>query len=162
MTKTNSGAPEAKIAGAAAPDITLMLDRSRDYAEVAGETEHNMGFVQDKLPFDKAGRLIVKMLTPEQKALVTRKITRIREAMEEAENAPVEDTGNTETEQQRIEDDPDSDVNLVLWAQGKVKYLPHVVYRVSRKRFSKRFNSLAEVKEWMIKEKVVEASTVVM
>ena len=60
----------------------------------------------------------------------------------------------------KIDDDPDAHVNLGLWAQGKLKLQPHVVYRVAKRRFGRHFNTLAEVKAHLISERVVDAGSV--
>ena len=171
MATTNPGASGAGSegkGGAAAPspfDIpALELDRSRQFSSVHGEHPLNLGFIQDHLPFDKGGRLLTAALkTPEFRHandILKRKVARLTAEHQEAEENPVEDTGNQASPSAPIDDDPDADVNLVAWAKGKVKIQPFVIYRVARKRFAKDFRTIAAVKAFLIETKAVDANEV--
>ena len=58
MASTETASRPADMAGL--PDnFTLTLDRTRHFSEVHGDNiEHNLGFIQDGIPFDRVGRLI--------------------------------------------------------------------------------------------------------
>jgi hypothetical protein len=58
--RKSAQADERRSAPADLPEeFTLTLDRTRAFAEVHGDqVEHNLGFIQDGIPFDRAGRLV--------------------------------------------------------------------------------------------------------
>lgn len=169
MTETsNSGASEKQEKGKAGapaeptPEFTLMLDRSRPYGEVLGEAQH--GFEQDGLTFDKGGKLFLDVITaPKERAkadaIVKRKLARLKAVHAEAVKAPIVDTKNPDgPTAAKVEEDPDADVNLASWAKGELAVFPHVVYKIMRKRYSKHFHTLKEVREYLVKEKVVDVT----
>lgn len=169
MTETsNSSAGETPGKGKAGapaeptPEFTLMLDRSRPFGEVLGDAPY--GFEQDGLTFDKGGRLMLSVMTdPKERRkaeeIVRRKLARLKAVHVEAVKAPVGDTKNPDgPTAPRVEEDPDADINLGLWAKGELALMPHVVYKTMRKRYSKHFHSLKEVREYLVKEKVVDVN----
>src|SRR3954462_11430490 len=96
----NTGDGKAAAAKAAAdiPDFTIELDKSRAHSEVHGEHAHNLGFIQDGLPFDKGARLIRQLFGPpgseKAKAAYERKIKRLEDDYRAAASVTDEDTGN--------------------------------------------------------------------
>jgi hypothetical protein len=48
-----------------------------------------------------------------------------------------------------------------MWAMGKARYMPMVVYRVIRTRYARHVSTLAEAKAYLIEIKVVAKGEVV-
>ena len=157
---------------AAGPTTEQVLSARSNCAPMSGgspalgrlDADLRLRFIQDHLPFDKGGRLLTAALkTPEFRHandILKRKVARLTAEHQEAEENPVEDTGNQASPSAPIDDDPDADVNLVAWAKGKVKIQPFVIYRVARKRFAKDFRTIAAVKAFLIETKAVDANEV--
>jgi hypothetical protein len=156
-----------KAAGAKAdlPAFTIELDKSRVHSEVHGEHAHNLGFIQDGLPFDKGARLLKPLFgTPgfeKARAIHDRKIKALETAFVEAVGLDEADTNNRLGPTEEVVEDPDADVNLRMWAMGKARYMPMVIYRVIRTRYARHVSSLAEAKAYLIAIKVVAKGEVV-
>lgn len=135
--------------------LDISIDRSRPVPEVHGE--HILGYVQDCLPFDKAGRLHVPSLNEKQYergvAALLRRVDRLAVEQKEAEKNPVKDTSNQQPHETPIETDPDAHINLVDWAKGKIKVQPHRIYNIAQRRLGKRYDTLTEVSNEMVKRK---------
>jgi hypothetical protein len=150
-------------------DFTFEVDKSRPHAIVCGEHQFKVGFVQDHIPYDVAGKVCVAALNhkeeaknwPNAKAALARKKSRLVAEIKAATETPITDTNNELGEsQQNVADDPDAEVDLVQWAYGNVKLLPHVVYRVAKSRYGKYFRTFAEITAEMVKQKHVDPSRV--
>lgn len=153
-------------------NFTLTLDRTRHFSEVHGDNiEHNLGFIQDGIPFDRAGRLIKPLFEkrnakeleakfPAAAAAIARKLKRLADEHKAALEEPTEETSNQLGEQQPHEEDPDADVSLEAWAHGELKLLPHVVYRVAKRRFGKFFRTYAEVVAHMVAARMIDPNRV--
>jgi hypothetical protein len=164
----NSGdGGKAALAKAAAdlPDFTIELDKSRVHSEVHGEYAFNLGFIQDGLPFDKGARLIRELFGKpgfeKAKAIFERKIKALESAFAEAATVTDEDTSNKVGPTEAVVEDPDADVNLRMWAMGKARYMPMVIYRVIRTRYARHVSTLAEAKAYLAEIKVVAQSEIV-
>lgn len=153
-----------KAAGAQAPvdlpAFTVELDKSRAHSEVHGEHPLNVGFIQDGLPFDKGARLIDKLFGKpgfeKAKAIFERKIKALEHAfIETLDLDETSDTNNKVGPTEAIVEDPDADVNLRMWAMGKARYMPMVIYRVIRTRYGRHVSTLAEAKAYLVEIKVV-------
>src|SRR5436309_767024 len=83
------------------PDnFTLTLDRTRHFSEVHGDNiEHNLGFIQDGIPFDRVGRLIKHLFEkknakeldakfPAAAAAIVRKLKRLADEHKAALDEP--------------------------------------------------------------------------
>jgi hypothetical protein len=158
----NLANPDGKAAGAKAndlPDFAIELDKSRAHAEVHGEHAHNLGFIQDGLPFDKGARLIRQLFGQpgfeKAKAVYERKIKRLEDDFRAATIVADEDTNNKVGPTEDVAEDPDADVNLRMWAMGKARYMPLVIYRAIRTRYAKHVGTLAEAKRYLVDIKVV-------
>src|SRR5215831_5781642 len=93
-------------------NFTLTLDRTRHFSEVHGDhIEHNLGFIQDGIPFDRAGRLIKQLFEkrnakeleakfPAAAEAIARKFKRLADEHRAAADAPIEETSNQLGEQQ--------------------------------------------------------------
>lgn len=141
-------------------DFEITIDRSRNVAEVHGDAPYNLGFIQDGIPFDKAGRLINELCYddkeyPHALGIIERKIKRRKQEAEAAKRAVVKDTSNPAGEGQKLDDDPDADVDLVAWAKGTQPLVLTVVYRVAQKRLGKHFRSFAEIVAAMVEKKMI-------
>jgi hypothetical protein len=160
--------PDGKAGGAkAAPEpaeFTVELDKSRTHSEVHGEHAHNLGFIQDGLPFDKGARLIRKLFGQPgfetAHAVHARKIKRLEHEARAAAAVAEDDTNNTVGPTEDVVEDPDADVNLRMWAMGRARYMPPVIYRVIRTRYAKHVGTLAEAKRYLVGIKVVAESEV--
>jgi hypothetical protein len=158
---------KAALAKAAAdlPDFTIELDKSRVHSEVHGEHAFNLGFIQDGLPFDKGARLIKELFGKpgfeKAKAIFERKIKALESAFAEASEVTDEDTSNKVGPTEDVVEDPDADVNLRMWAMGKARYMPMVIYRVIRTRYARHVSTLAEAKAYLAEIKVVAQSEIV-
>jgi hypothetical protein len=157
---TTTEATEAKPAKKPVIDLSkedITLDRSRTYSEIHGE--HVLGFFQDRLPFDKGGRLHVEALDlPEHeaaKAALLKRLDRLKKEEEDAIRNPSTDTNNLAPIAEQIETDPDAHINLLDWAKGKIKLQPHRVYLIAQRRLGKRFQTLPEVTAEMVKRKML-------
>lgn len=169
--KSEQSKPEAQASGLPAGFI-LNLDRTKHFSSVHGDQlAYNLGFIQDGIPFDAGGRLIKELFEPgNRKTLdrdfpgagkaMARKLARLADEHKAAAAADIADTANKLGEQQPHDEDPDADIDLVAWAEGKIKLLPHVVYRVAKRRFSKFFRTYAEVVAHMIDQKAIDPSQV--
>lgn len=170
-TNAEIGKPAATAAGL--PEhFTLTLDRTRPFAEVHGDqVEHNLGFIQDGIPFDRAGRLIrhlfekknareLEAAFPGAADAIARKLKRLADEHKAATSTPVEDTANPLGEQQPHETDPDADISLEAWAYGELKLLPHVVYRVAKNRFGRFFRTYADVIAHMTSARMIDPARV--
>jgi hypothetical protein len=166
-------AGESKPTSAGLPDgFTLTLDRTRAFAEVHGDqVEHNLGFIQDGIPFDRAGRLIRHLFEkknareleakfPDAVQAMARKLKRLADEHRAAAVARVEDSANQLGEQQPHDHDPDADISLEAWASGELKLLPHVVYRVAKSRFGRFFRTYGEVVGHMVAAKMIDPARV--
>jgi hypothetical protein len=164
----NSG-DGGKAAGAKAaadlPAFTIELDKSRTHSEVHGEYAFNLGFIQDGLPFDKGARLVKELFGKpgfeNAKAIHDRKIKALESAFIDASTVDDEDTSNKVGPTETIVEDPDADVNLRMWAMGKARYMPLVIYRVIRTRYARHVSTLAEAKAYLVDIKVVAQGEVV-
>jgi hypothetical protein len=158
---------KAAVAKAAAglPDFTIELDKSRVHSEVHGEYPFNLGFIQDKLPFDKGARLIKELFGKpgfeQAKAIHDRKINALEAAFAAASLADEEDTNNKVGPTEAVVEDPDADVNLRMWAMGKARYMPMVIYRVIRTRYARHVSTLTEAKAYLVEIKVVAQGEIV-
>jgi hypothetical protein len=158
---------KAAVAKAAAglPDFTIELDKSRVHSEVHGEYAFNLGFIQDKLPFDKGARLIKELFGKpgfeQAKAIHDRKIKALEAAFAAASEVDEEDTNNKTGPTEDVVEDPDADVNLRMWAMGKARYMPMVIYRVIRTRYARHVSTLAEAKAYLVEIKVVAQGEIV-
>jgi hypothetical protein len=161
----DGGKAAAAKAAADLPDFTIELDKSRVHSEVHGEHAFNLGFIQDKLPFDKGARLIRELFGKpgfeQAKAIHDRKIKALETAFAQAAQVTDEDTGNKAGPTEAIVEDPDADVNLRMWAMGKARYMPLVIYRVIRARYGRHVGTLAEAKAYLVEIKVVAQGEVV-
>ena len=147
------------------PAFTIELDKSRVHSEVHGEHAHNLGFIQDGLPFDKGARLLKQLFgTPgfeKAKAIFERKIKALESAFIDASEVDDEDTNNKVGPTEAVVEDPDADVNLRMWAMGKARYMPMVIYRVIRTRYARHVSTLAEAKAYLAEIKVVAKAEIV-
>jgi hypothetical protein len=166
-------ADESKPASAGLPDsFTLTLDRTRAFAEVHGDqVEHNLGFIQDGIPFDRAGRLIRHLFEkrnakeleakfPGAAEAMARKLKRLADEHKAASTTKVAETANALGAQQPHDHDPDADISLEAWASGELKLLPHVVYRVAKSRFGKFFRTYGEIVAHMVSAKMIDPTRV--
>jgi hypothetical protein len=169
MASPTAGTDGGKAAGAKAPvdlpAFTIELDKSRAHSEVHGEHPLNVGFIQDGLPFDKGARLIKEMFGKpgfeNAKAIHDRKIKALEAAFIDALDIDDTDTNNRLGPTETIVEDPDADVNLRMWAMGKARYMPLVIYRVIRTRYARHVSTLAEAKAYLVEIKVVAQGEVV-
>jgi len=158
---------KAAVAKAAAdlPDFTIELDKSRVHSEVHGEYAFNLGFIQDGLPFDKGARLIKELFGKpgfeKAKAIFERKTKALESAFVDASGIDDEDTSNKVGPTEDVVEDPDADVNLRMWAMGKARYMPMVIYRVIRTRYARHVGTLAEAKAYLVEIKVLAQGEVV-
>jgi hypothetical protein len=161
----DSGKAAAAKAAADLPDFTIELDKSRVHSEVHGEYAFNLGFIQDGLPFDKGARLIKELFGKpgfeKAKAIFERKIKALESAFVEAIGVDEADTSNKVGPTEAVVEDPDADVNLRMWAMGKARYMPMVIYRVIRTRYARHVSTLAEAKAYLAEIKVVAQSEIV-
>jgi hypothetical protein len=169
MASPQANAGDGKAAGAKVPadlpDFTIELDKSRQHSEVHGEHIFNLGFIQDGLPFDKGTRLIKELFGKpgfgQAKAIFERKIKALESAFVEAIGIDEADTNNKAGPTEAVVEDPDADVNLRMWAMGKARYMPMVIYRVIRTRYARHVSTLAEAKAYLAEIKVVAQSEIV-
>ena len=161
----DGGKAAAAKACADLPDFTIELDKSRVHSEVHGEHAFNLGFIQDGLPFDKGARLIKELFGRpgfgQAKAIFERKIKALESAFAEAASVSDEDTANKAGPTEAVVEDPDADVNLRMWAMGKARYVPMVIYRVIRTRYARHVSTLAEAKAYLVEIKVLAQGEVV-
>ena len=161
----DGGKAAAAKAAADLPDFTIELDKSRVHSEVHGEYAFNLGFIQDGLPFDKGARLIKELFGKpgfgQAKAIFERKIKALESAFIEAIGVDEADTSNKVGPTEPVVEDPDADVNLRMWAMGKAKYMPMVIYRVIRTRYARHVSTLAEAKAYLAEIKVVAKAEIV-
>jgi len=147
------------------PAFTIELDKSRVHSEVHGEYAHNLGFIQDGLPFDKGARLIKELFGKpgfeKARAIFERKIKALETAFIDTLDLDEADTNNKVGPTEAIVEDPDADVNLRMWAMGKARYVPTVIYRVIRTRYARHVSSLAEAKAYLVEIKVLAKGEVV-
>jgi len=148
------------------PAFTIELDKSRVHSEVHGEHAHNLGFIQDGLPFDKGARLLKQLFgTPgfeKAKAIFERKIKALEAAFVDTLGLPDDaDTNDKVGPTEAVVEDPDGDVNLRMWAMGKARYMPMVIYRVIRTRYARHVSTLAEAKAYLAEIKVVAKAEIV-
>jgi hypothetical protein len=157
--QAGDGKAVAAKAAADIPDFTVELDKSRAHSEVHGEYAFNLGFIQDGLPFDKGARLIKELFGKpgfeKARAIFERKIKALETAFVEAAGLDEADTNNKAGPTEAVVEDPDADVNLRMWAMGKARYMPMVIYRVIRTRYARHVSTLAEAKAYLIEIKVV-------
>ena len=161
----DGGRPAAAKAAADLPAFTIELDKSRTHSEVHGEYAFNLGFIQDGLPFDKGARLVKELFGKpgfeNAKAIHDRKIKALESAFVDACKVDDEDTGNKVGPAETIVEDPDADVNLRMWAMGKARYMPMVIYRVIRTRYARHVSTLAEAKAYLAEIRVVAQGEIV-
>jgi hypothetical protein len=164
-TAGDGGKAAAAKAAVDLPNFTVELDKSRTHQEVHGEHAHNLGFIQDGLPFDKGARLIKDLFGKhgfeKANAIFTRKVKALETAFVQASEVDDEDTNNKIGPTEAIVEDPDADVNLRMWAKGQAKYMPQVIYRVIRTRYAKHVGTLADAKAYLVEIKVVAPGEVV-
>lgn len=169
MASLQASTDGGKAAGAKAsvdlPAFTVELDKSRTYSEVHGQYPHNLGFIQDGIPFDKGARLLPQLFGTEgfekAKPIHDRKVKALTAAAEQAAAIGDEDTNNKVGPSESIVEDPDADVNLRMWAMGRARYMPMVIYRVIRARYAKHVSTLADAKAYLVEIKVVAQGEVV-
>lgn len=165
MASSDGGKAAGAKAPADLPEFTVELDRSRVHSEVHGEHAHNLGFIQDGLPFDKGARLIKELFGKpgfeKAKAIFERKIKALEAAFIDASKVDDADTSNKVGPTEPVVEDPDADVNLRMWAMGKARYMPMVIYRVIRTRYARHVSTLAEAKAYLVDIKVVAPGEVV-
>lgn len=169
MASPQASTDGGKAAGAKAPAdlpaFTIELDKSRVHSEVHGEHAFNLGFIQDSLPFDKGTRLIKELFGEpgfeKAEAIHKRKLKALETAFAQAAEVDEEDTNNKVGPTEVIVEDPDADVNLRMWAMGKARYMPMVIYRVIRTRYARHVSTLAEAKAYLVEIKVVAQGEVV-
>lgn len=124
------------------------LDKSRPHGYVTGDTQHNIAFTQrawgvEAWPYDGEGKLIEDALNTKQREVLTERRNRVAapqaaqpvEPDEPEEDAPVDAS----------EPEDDGEVNLVAWLKGEVRYKPHEVQAVAKKRYgiNKRVGEIA-------------------
>lgn len=170
MAATQASTDGGKAAGAKAsadlPAFTVELDKSRTHSEVHGEHAFNLGFIQDGIPFDKGARIIKELFGKpgfdKAKAIHDRKIKAMENAFIDTLDLPDDaDTNNKVGPTEAIAEDPDADVNLRMWAMGKAKYMPMVIYRVIRTRYGKHVGTLDQARAYLVEIKAVSQTEVV-
>lgn len=169
MASPQASTDGGKAAGAKVPAdlpaFTVELDKSRVHSEVHGEHAFNLGFIQDGLPFDKGTRLIRELFGKpgfeKAEAIFKRKIKSLESAFVETLDLDDEDTNNKVGPTEAVVEDPDADVNLRMWAMGKARYMPMVIYRVIRTRYARHVGTLAEAKAYLAEIKVVAQAEIV-
>lgn len=145
-----------------------ILDKSRDYGTVhgdrgPGDPDAGVHFVQDGLPLNAQGHLVVDhvSLQGETKQAIKlreiaerklKKATKVQQRVEAKESdVASEDDGVID------EGDPDDQdpVNLDAWARGEQRVEWNEVTQTIAQRYKKRVNSKIDALEFLIAEKVV-------
>lgn len=136
-----------------------MLDRSRAFGYVQGDTAHNIKFEQRGWPYDAHGHLIESALTPAQKATLADKRERaVKRAVEQPVQAEAlldEEEIEDIVDKKVAEEDPDSDddVNLEAWLKGEQKYPAHELQAALKKRFGVNKARLADIALYLVEDK---------
>jgi hypothetical protein len=141
---------------------SLRLDRSRDYATVHGETEVPIHAFQDGLPFGPDGELVESALSDEQKAIVERKLARIRASKPKVKDAgsepnPAGPPGAGQSNAPGINDA----INFESWLRGLERHTPQALFAEARARWSRSFSNLTDLVEFLVyDQKVIAADEV--
>ena len=139
----------------------LRLDRTRKHSSVHGEVEYGLAYKQDGLPFDNQGELIKELVTtPEQKALVEKKLRRLAKVAMPKEAPPAElpkEPAAITTDDDDDDKGSDDDVNFDAWARGMERVEWNTLQRVARKRFNKVFKSKDDIVEFLVFDEKVLA-----
>lgn len=137
---------------------SIRLDRSRPVAEVHGEVEHGLTFIQDGLPFSNQGELIEALLTTdEQRETVEKKLRRLKklaEAQQEPQPQSTSTAGNDDDEDDEEGGDDDTetsnDYNFEAWLRDEVRYIPGKLFKAARERFNRQFSTFADLAEFLV------------
>lgn len=156
--------PAAKPAKVVIP----RMDKSRDFSTVHGDMNPGnpdaaVNFVQDGLPFNAAGRLILDHHTILESEKLQAKVEKLLVKAQKAAAAnPGDELDDDEIERLESElddDDEDGDepeiVNLVSWAAGQKEYpWQHVTDRIAAKH-GRRATNKKQAIEILLEEKVI-------
>jgi hypothetical protein len=130
---------------------TLKLDRSRTFATCHGENLTH-AFEQDGLPFNFQGELVARLITPEQKALVDKKLKRLAKLAGKAPGDEPAAPGDAATSDEVSDADASTEMNFEQWLKDEVRYEPHAVFKEAKRRYSKNFSNYRDLAEFLVAE----------
>ena len=122
---------------------SLRLDRSRDYATVHGDTPVAIFAMQDGLPFGPDEELVTSILTEEQKAIVERRLSKMKPK-------PKKDAGSDQAEAGGLLDVTGDAINFVSWLKGLQRYPLKNLFEEARRRWSKNFTTVNDLIEFLV------------
>lgn len=151
----------------------IRMDRSRDFGEVHGDIpvghpDADVRYVQDGLPFDARGKLLINHHSIQNEKRLQHKVEKmLLQAMKRKAANPGDDEDPEDSEEieENFDDtfaDDDEDegkgpINLADWAAGKTQYPWQDVTNAIASRYSKRVMNKKGAVELLIEERVIAA-----
>jgi hypothetical protein len=149
----------------------IRMDKSRDFSTVhgdilPGDPDEHLRFVQDGLPFDSHGKLLINHHTIEKEERLQKKVEKLllqamkRQAANPGDADPEDrDEIEEDFDETFAEDDDDgvAPINLVDWAAGTAQYPWQDITNAIASRYAKRVMNKKGAIELLIEERVVSA-----